>query len=200
MNSLALSYEMPDDDLYIGPTVLAPGVPEGPGIGHRIATKVLIPLAVVFVAVVLVFYVFYQRGRVLGPSMLPTLHSGDMVLLTKDYPEPHRGDIVFTQVIEEGQPVEIVKRVIGLPGDTVQIKEDVAVVNGIPEPSRGQVVRPEFAVSVEEYRIPAGFLYLMGDNRTESADSRYTGPAPLTGVMGRVVAIYAPINRVGTVH
>jgi len=191
---------MPDEDLYIGPTVLAPGAPEGPGMGQRIASKVLIPLVVVFVVVVLVFYVFYQRGRVVGPSMLPTLRSGDLVLLTKDYPEPHRGDIVFTQVIEEGQPVEIVKRVIGLPGDTVEIKQDVAIVNGIPEPERGQNVRPEYAVSVEEYRIPEGHLYLMGDNRTESADSRYTGPAPLSGVKGRVVAIYAPINRVGAVH
>ncbi len=113
---------MPDEDLYIGPTVLAPGAPEGPGVGHRIATKVLVPLLVIFVAVVLVFYVFYQRGRVVGPSMLPTLHSGDMVLLTKDYPQPRRGDIVFTQVTEEGRPVEIVKRVIGLPGDTVEIR------------------------------------------------------------------------------
>lgn len=200
MSSLALSYEMPEEDLYIGPTILAPGAPEGPGVGHRIATKILVPLLVIFVAIVLVFYVFYQRGRVVGPSMLPTLHSGDMVLLTKDYPEPRRGDIVFTQVIEEGRPVEIVKRVIGLPGDTVEIKQDVAIVNGIPEPARGQVVRPQFAVSVEEYRIPPGYLYLMGDNRTESADSRYTGPAAVSGVKGRVVAIYAPINRVGTVH
>ncbi len=191
---------MPDDDLYIGPTVLEPGAPEGPGIGHRVASKILIPLLVVFVVVILVFYVFYERGRVVGPSMLPTLHSADMVLLTKDYRTPRRGDIVFTQVVEDGQPVEIVKRVIGLPGDTVEIKEDLALVNGVPEPARGQVVRPSVAVSIEEYRIPPGYLYLMGDNRAESADSRYTGPAPLSGVKGRVVAVYAPVNRIRVVH
>lgn len=191
---------MPDDDLYIGPTVLAPGAPEGPGVGHRIAEKIIIPLAVVFLAVILVFYVFFSRGRVVGPSMLPTLRSGDMVLLTKDYPVPRRGDIVFTRVTEQGEPVEIVKRVIGLPGDTVEVRKDVAVVNGIPEPQRGQVVMPAFAVSVESYRIPEGYLYLMGDNRAESEDSRYTGPAPISGVMGRVVAVYAPINRVRLVR
>lgn len=191
---------MPDEELYIGPTALAPAPREPSGVGHRIAEKILIPLAVLFVGVLLVFYVFYERGRVTGPSMLPTLRSGDMVLVTKGYPDPRRGDVIFTQVSEQGSPVEIVKRVIGLPGDTVEIRADVAFVNGVAEPQRGQAIDPTVADSVAAYRIPEGSIYVMGDNRPDSEDSRYIGPVPLTGVMGRVVAVYAPVNRVSRIR
>lgn len=186
---------MPDDDLYIGPTTLAPVSREPSGAGNRLAQIILIPLAVVF-GVILVFYMFYHFGRVTGASMLPTLHGGDMVLLTKDYPVPRRGDIIFTEVSEQGVPVEIVKRVIGLPGDTVEIRKDVAFVNGVEEPQRGQYVDPEYGDTVAAYVIPEGTLYVMGDNRPNSEDSRYVGPVPLSGVMGRVVGIYAPITRI----
>lgn len=186
---------MPDDELYIGSTALAPSPREPSGVGNRIAQKILIPLVVVFVGVLLLFYVFFERGRVTGPSMLPTLRSGDMVLLTKSYSEPRRGDIVFTEVTEDGSPVEIVKRVIAVPGDTVEIRADVAFVNGVPEPQRGQFVNPAWGDSAPAYQIPEGWIYVMGDNRPDSEDSRYIGPVLLSGVMGRVVAVYAPINR-----
>jgi signal peptidase I len=191
---------MPDEDLYIGPTTLAPAPAEPSGSGDRIARLILIPLAVALIALLLVFYVFFEPGRVVGPSMLPTLRSGDMVLLTRGYRRPRRGDIVFTQVTEQGVPVEIVKRVIGVPGDTVEVRQDVAVVNGVPEPARGQYIDPMAGDSVAAYRIPAGHIYVMGDNRPDSEDSRYIGPVPLSGVKGRVVALYAPINRIGRVR
>jgi signal peptidase I len=188
------------DDLYIGPTVLAPGAPTSPGAGHRIAEKILIPLLVLLAVLVLVFYVFFDRGRVDGPSMLPTLVNQDLVLVTKGYPTPHRGDIIFTNVTENGVNVELVKRVIGIPGDTVEVKQDVAYVNGVAEPARGQVVLPAYAGTFPPVVVAPGRLYLMGDNRAVSEDSRYIGTQPLSGVMGRVVAIYAPITRVHTVH
>jgi len=128
------------------------------------------------------------------------MHNNDMVLLTKGYPTPRRGDIVFTSVDEQGTQVEIVKRVIGLPGDTVEIRKDVAVVNGVPEPDRGQYVDPARNDTVGAYTIPPGYLYVMGDNRPNSEDSRYIGPVPASGVMGRVVAIYAPITRLRLVR
>ena len=186
---------MPDDDLYIGPTILAPGAPSGQGVGNRLAQKILVPLAVVLLLVVLVFYVFFDRGRVDGPSMLPTLHNADMVLVTKGYPTPHRGDVVFTKTDENGVPIELVKRVIGIPGDTVEVKQDVAYVNGAPEPARGQVVMAAAAGSFVPVVVPPGQLFVMGDNRAVSEDSRYIGTVPLSGVMGRVVAIYAPVTR-----
>jgi len=188
------------DELPIGPSVLAPGAPEPSDAGDRVARKILIPIAVVLVVVLLVFYVFFSRGRVVGPSMLPTLREGDMVLLTKGYKEPRRGDIIFTQVDEQGTKVEIVKRVIGLPGDLVEVNKDTAIVNGVPEPQRGQIVIAAVGDSVGAYRIPVGMLYVMGDNRAVSEDSRYIGPVPISGVMGRVVALYAPITRIRLAH
>jgi len=187
---------MSDQGLPTGPSVLAPGASDSDGLGNRLAQKVLVPLFVLFVLVVLVFYVFFERGKVDGPSMLPTLRNADMVLVTKGYTNPKRGDIIFTKVTEQGAPVELVKRVIGLPGDTVEVKQDVAYVNGVREPQRGQVVIPEFAGTFKPIRVPPGYLFLMGDNRAVSEDSRYIGSAPIAGVMGKVVAIYAPVTRV----
>ena len=187
---------MPDDGLYIGPTVLAPGAPDDGGVGNRLAQKILVPLSVLFLMVLLLFYVFFDRGRVDGPSMLPTLRNADMVLVTKGYPVPHRGDVIFTRTVEDGAPIELVKRVIGIPGDTVEVKQDVAYVNGVAEPARGQFVDPARAGSFEPLTVPIGQLFVMGDNRPVSEDSRLIGTVPLAGVMGRVVAVYAPLNRI----
>ena len=87
------------------------------------------------------------------------------------------------------------KRVIGLPGDTVEIRGDVAYVNGVPEPHRGQMVDPGHAVTTPAVTVPPGEIYVMGDNRPLSEDSRYIGTVPLSGVKGTVVAIFAPIQR-----
>jgi len=189
---------MSADDLPVGATVLAPGA-GGPGRGDLLARKIIVPLAVAFLLVMLV-YVFFDFGRVSGPSMLPTLHDGDRVLLTKGYKKPQQGDIIFTSVTENGAPVEIVKRVIGVPGDTVEIKDDVAYVNGIKEPDRGQLVDPRFGGTWAPYTVPDGYLFVMGDNRPVSNDSRYIGAVPISGVMGKVLAIYTPITRIRTVH
>ncbi|NTU70356.1 MAG: signal peptidase I [Coriobacteriia bacterium] len=191
---------MSDNELYIGPTALEPGAPEGPGTGHRIAQLLVIPLALILVAVILIFYVFFQRGRVVGPSMLPTLRNEDMVLVSKGYDTPRRGDIIFTWVDEQGQRIEVVKRVIALPGDTIEVRNDVAYINGQAEPARGQVISPRHSDSVDKYTVPADHLYVMGDNRLESEDSRYIGPVPISGAMGRVVAIYAPFQRIRLVR
>jgi len=199
-SSHALWCAMPDEELYIGPTALSPGPRDADSKGHRLAEKIFIPLLVLFVGVVLVFYVFFDKGRISGPSMLPTLHDKDMVLLTKGYHDPQRGDIIFTAVDEQGQAVEIVKRVIGLPGDSVEIRKDNAIVNGVPEPARGQYVDPNMGDTIRPYVVPQGYLYVMGDNRPNSEDSRYIGPVPIAGVMGRVMAIYAPITRIGRVR
>lgn len=186
---------MPDEGLYIGPTALAPAPGDPFGAGHRLAQRILVPLGLVF-AVLVVLYLLFGFGRVSGPSMLPTLRSGNMVLLTKGYAQPSRGDIIFVQVSEQGRPVEIVKRVIGLPGNTVEVKNDVAYIDGVEEPKRGQYIDPAGGDSFAPYLVPDNSFFVMGDNRSNSEDSRYIGAVPASGVMGRVIAIYAPINRI----
>jgi len=191
---------MPDDELYVGPSLLEPGARDPlDGAGHRLASRLLVPIAVL-AFVVLMFYVFFHFSRVDGPSMLPTLRTNDRMLVTKGYPTPRRGDVIVTKVIENGQPVDLVKRVIALPGDTVEIRQDAAIVNGQPEPARGQIIFLPVAVSAAAITVPPGMLYVMGDNRPDSTDSRFIGSVPLRGVLGRAVAIYTPVNRIRMIH
>ena len=191
---------MSDDDVYIGPTALEPGPPEPSKLADAMARWVVVPLIVLLVAIVLVFYVFFSSAVVDGESMRPTLDNGDYLLITHGAKSLQRGDIIVTGVLEKAGPVELVKRVIALPGDTVEIRDDAAYVNGAAEPSRGQLVVPRFSVSRTPYVVPDGYIYVMGDNRPVSEDSRYLGPVPLSGLKGRAVLVFAPINRVRVVH
>jgi signal peptidase I len=157
----------------------------------------VLPLLAWLIAIVLVFYVFFSSAVVDGRSMIPTLRSGDYLLITRGYESPRRGDVVVTHVQEDGRPVELVKRIIAIPGDTIEIRDDVAIVNGLDEPMRGQIVDPRFAVSRPGFVIPEGFVYILGDNRPGSEDSRFIGPVPISGIEGRAVLVYAPLPRLG---
>jgi signal peptidase I len=187
------------DELPIGPSVLEPGFKEPSDFGHRLAKWVFVPLLLWLVVILLVFYVFFSSAVVEGHSMLPTLESGDYLLVTRGDPAPQRGDIVVTQVEENGVPVELVKRVVALPGDSVEIRSDVAYVNGAPEPSRGQSVDVRFSVSRPRVTVPPGHVYVMGDNRPNSEDSRYIGPVPISGIKGKAVFVFAPIYRIRSI-
>ncbi len=186
------------DDLYIGPTSLAPGPP--PGYGAKLASLILVPLLVVFVLVILVFYVFFTTAQVDGPSMLPTLRDGDRLLLTHGDKNPQRGQIVVTGVQEGDQKVDVVKRVVGVPGDTVEVRGDVAIVNGTPEPDYGQIFDLSYTYAYPPVKVPPGSVFLMGDNRPVSLDSRREGPLPIADIKGRAVAIFAPVTRMGRVE
>ena len=168
----------------------------GPGPGQRLAVKLLVPALVALLVIVLVFFVFFTSAVVNGNSMYPTLHNSDYLLVTHGDTNLQRGDIIVTNVDESGQRVELVKRVIGLPSDVVEIRQDVAYVNGHREPERGQVVLPQFAASSPPVTVPRGSIYVMGDNRANSEDSRYLGPVPAAGLKGKAVFVFAPVNRI----
>lgn len=166
-------------------------------LSHHLARWIVIPLLAWLVVIVLVFYVFFSSAVVDGRSMTPTLLSGDYLLITRGYEAPRRGDVVVTHVDEEGRSVELVKRIIAIPGDTIEIRGDVAFVNGINEPFRGQFIDPRFAVSRPKVVVPEGYVYVLGDNRPGSEDSRFLGPVPVSGIAGRAVMVYAPLPRLG---
>lgn len=92
---------------------------------------------------------------------------------------------------------EIIKRIVAIPGDTIEIVGDAALVNGEPESTGYEVVMDP---ANREYRtlpfvVPEGHVFLLGDNRPISDDSRFFGVVPLAQIQGRVVAIYAPFYR-----
>jgi len=108
---------------------------------------------------------------------------------------PKRGDIVVFKYPDKNPnaaPRDFIKRVIGLPGDHIRIIEGIVSVNGVPlnEPYIAEPPWQDF-----ETRVPTDSLFVMGDNRNNSADSRYWGPMPLKNLKGQAVLLYWPAGR-----
>jgi signal peptidase I len=148
-------------------------------------------------------------------SMEPTLQVGDRILVDKLSYHLHgvgRGDIVvFSTPPEEdcaGPPVsDLVKRVIGLPGETISLSDGKVFINErlLPEPFLPEDVRTDTypgpsgsAFSLHHaYRIPEGDVYVMGDNRPRSCDSRFWGPIAESTIVGKVDMRIWPVSRLG---
>ncbi|HEX4433936.1 MAG TPA: signal peptidase I, partial [Acidimicrobiales bacterium] len=148
-------------------------------------------------------------------SMEPTLQIGDRIVVNKLSYHVHgvdRGNIVvFTTPPNEncaGPPVsDLVKRVIGLPGEIVSLKDGRVFIDGhlLPEPFLPPDLRNDSdpgpssnAYSLHKpYRVPPGEVYVMGDNRPESCDSRYWGPIHESTIVGKVDLRIWPLSRIG---
>ena len=146
-------------------------------------------------------------------SMYPTLQVGDRIVVDKLAYHLHgvgTGDIVvFATPPDEdcaGPPVaDLVKRVIGLPGQTLSLGSGRVYVNGnlLPEPWLTAAMADQTFPGPsgapyslhQPYRVPSGDVYVMGDNRTESCDSRYWGPVPESSIVGKVDMRIWPLNR-----
>ncbi|MHB1340244.1 MAG: signal peptidase I [Coriobacteriia bacterium] len=166
--------------------------------------KLLLPAAVllgVLVLIVLVFFVLNTPVTVDGSSMYPTLHNADRALVKRGYTSPRRGDVVSAEVGSGARKDAVIKRIVAIPGDAIEIVGDAAFVNGEPEGTGYDVV---IDPANAEYRtlpfvVPEGHVFLLGDNRPVSDDSRFFGVVPLDQIQGRVVAIYAPIYRLALI-
>ncbi len=137
------------------------------------------------------------RIRVDGTSMEPTLHTGEYVVVNKfsyRFGEPHLGDvIVFHFPGNPGQ--EYIKRIIGVPGDLVQVEQGHVYVNGAPIHEPYIAAQPNYQGS---WTVPANSLFVLGDNRNNSSDSHSWGMVPYSYVVGKAVFIYWPLNQWGT--
>ena len=155
-------------------------------------------LVAVLAAVVTVLYVIHDVRKIDGPSMEPTLLQSDRVLVTRGYDQPEVGDIVsFTAVDRNGTLARLIKRVVALPGDRVEIIGDSAYVNG-----ELSAAAPRAIVGSESYRlgpmtVPGDSVYVLGDNRPVSLDSRYLGFIPVSSIAGEAVAVIFPPGRIG---
>ena len=129
--------------------------------------------------------------------MEPHIDSGEYVLIDTiayRFGLPHRGDIVAFR--HDGDPPEVfIKRVIGLPGDTIRIDRGTVILNGAPlsEP----YVRFADTRSFPEITVPPNSVYVLGDNRANSEDSRFIGPVNDSLLIGRAVAGIWPIHAIG---
>lgn len=139
-----------------------------------------------------------ERIRVDGFSMEPTLHSGEFVVVNKlayKFGEPALGDVIVFRY-PRNPDKEYIKRVIGTPGDTVTISNGRVYVNGelIEEPYIAAPPRDQ-----NEWKVPENSLFVLGDNRGNSSDSRAWGPVPMEYVIGKATFVYWPPDRWGLI-
>ena len=180
-----------------------------------------IKVFVVSAIVILLFVKFVAHPvRVDGRSMYPTLKDGEFgftnvggVLLNG----VERGDIVVVTMEEEGQKTHWVKRVIGLPGDTVSCVNDVVYING-KVLDETKYIAPDYRQSLvdkfgyfnkvpnadntnvedfEEVKLGDDEYYVMGDNRPYSKDSRYVGPVKKSQIFAKKMLVLLPISDIG---
>ncbi len=134
------------------------------------------------------------RVRVDGFSMLPTLHDGEFVLVNKlayRIGSPTRGDIIVFQSTTE-KDLDLIKRVIGLPGDHIVIGGGKVSVNGQTLTEPYIAAAPSYS---GDWTVPVGDLFVLGDNRNDSSDSHVWGFLPIQNVVGKALLIYWPPNE-----
>ncbi len=156
-------------------------------------------LIAALIAVVIVFTFFFRMVTVSGNSMLNTLHHGDGLILITELYSIERGDVV---VISRPDDEPLIKRVIAVAGDTIAIESDTGrvLLNGQPlnEPYVRDGRTPKFGFT-GEYTVREGEFFAMGDNRSDSMDSRQLGAFSLDDVLGKTVFRLFPIGAAGII-
>ncbi|UOR13180.1 signal peptidase I [Halobacillus amylolyticus] len=163
-------------------------------------------LLALLLALVLRSYLFASYV-VDGESMEPTLYDGNLLMVNKvvyDWQGVNRGDVI---VFHANEKEDYVKRVIGIEGDHIAFENDVLYVNGrrVPEPyleelrpDDGRLFTRDFTLEgvTDQSVVPEGHLFVMGDNRRDSLDSRYFGFVPVESIVGKVDVRYWPVSQV----
>ena len=155
-------------------------------------------LAVVISVVLNLFVV--QVTEVRQQSMRPTLEQNDRVLVSKlDYrfAPPLRGDIIVFNPPVPDATIPYVKRVIAVGGETIDLRNGNVFVNGqqVDIPQAHGTTQPQAPQVVYPFTVPDGQVFVMGDNRTFSSDSRTFGPVPVGNIIGKVILRFWPFDR-----
>lgn len=135
------------------------------------------------------------RIRVESVSMQPTLFAGNFVVvnkLTYQFGEISRGDIIVFRYPPDPKQDPYIKRVIGLPGDTIMVEGNEVLINGI------RISEPYLATQTQQggkWTVPSDALFVMGDNRNNSSDSRAWGVVPIKNVLGKAILVYWPPEK-----
>jgi signal peptidase I len=175
------------------------------GLRRTLEWAVVIGGALVVALVVRTFFI--QAFWIPSESMEPTLQKGDRVLVNKlsyDLHDVHRGDVVvFERPPNEPSGTEdikdLIKRVIGLPGDRIETMDGVVHVNGkaLREPYLPKGTRSDTPVGIRRQVVPKDHYFVMGDNRAHSGDSRLFGPIDGSLIVGRAFVLIWPPGDIG---
>jgi len=163
-------------------------------------------LVVVLLLVVAIRAFLFTNYIVYGSSMMPTIQDRERVIINKigyDVGSPDRFDMI---VFHANETTDYIKRIIGLPGDTIEFKEDTLYVNGelIEETYlNGAVANYNHRQYTEDFKlewltgektVPEGHFFVLGDNRPNSIDSRHIGFIPFDKIVGKADIAYWPIK------
>ena len=130
--------------------------------------------------------------------MLPTLRVNDFILVNEflyDFAQPSRGEIVVFHPppAYTGDKSDIIKRVVGVEGDTVEVREGQLLLNGVT--IQENFILEPMAGTFGPERVRKAHVFVMGDNRNDSNDSRYIGQIPLKNLVGRAEVVFFPLSR-----
>lgn len=158
---------------------------------------------IALILALIIRYFFFSPIVVDGPSMQPTLYDRDQMIVNKfiyKIKDPDRFDIVIFHASEDK---DFIKRVIGLPGEHVMYKNNVLYINGeeVKEPflEGYNVVTNDFTLEMlpgGHEVIPEGYVLVLGDNRSNSTDSRSLGLVRIDQIVGKTNLVYWPLKRI----
>jgi signal peptidase I len=173
--------------------------PAAPSLSRRSRLfREIVDTALLTAIIFLILNAATGRFMIKSVSMQPNLHEGEYVIVDKVsyvlHP-PERGDIVVFS--REGETEDLIKRLIGLPGETIEVNDGVVYINGLPleEP----YIAPSTSAPYGARKLGADEYFVMGDNRGNSRDSRIFGPIGQDSIVGRAWIIYWPPSDWGIV-
>jgi signal peptidase I len=183
-----------------GPVAPEPGPVEAPRANKSSILRTIIEIVVIvsaaFVIALLVQAFLVKPFTIHQVSMRPTLQEGDRILLnrlTYRFRAEHRGDIVvFHSPITAGE--DLVKRIVGIAGDRVAVSGGKLYINGVAQ-NEPYLLEQDFSGEMPEILVPVGDVFVMGDNRNNSGDSRLFGSIPTSSIIGEAFMVYWPISH-----
>ena len=172
-------------------------------------------IVVAFLLAMVIRTFVVQAFKIPTGSMRPTLIEGDLILVNKfiygakipftnltlpPLRQPKRGDVIVF-IYPEDPKKDFIKRLIGLPCDSVEIKNGTIYINDLPllDPvfnQRYYYNRGDFALENQKLKVPNDSFFVLGDNSASSKDSRYWGFVPRKNLLGEAILIYWPLNRI----
>lgn len=162
---------------------------------------------IVAVIIALIILVFFKPIIIQQESMEPNFYSGDYIVTSRQaytlFGEPERGDIIVFKTDlqdEDGKNKNLIKRIIGLPGDVVSMQDGYIYINGelLDEPYVKEQGISDLVIGgdMDPVTVPEGELFCCGDNRGVSLDSRSIGTIPIDSIVGKVKVRLYPFNQI----
>ena len=173
--------------------------------GLHSAVNWIVDIIMVLILAVLAIHFYGDKVTMVGSSMKPVLESNDVVLLDElcyTFSEPERFDVVSVTVENDGTKHSYIKRIIGLPGEMVQIKDGLVLINGVcPDEENVWYQAAVPGMASEPIVLGTDEYFVLGDNRTSSEDSRFAnvGNVTFSQIEGRLWLLVSPFLRMGLI-